>query len=194
MIAEQIRHRQVVVGEADQRLTACQTLQNLRGFVGAAGIQVDVRTQELDVVADLFRHAAVNTVEAAQCVSQLALLELNSRQSIRGVVANGFVDVAFEHGCNRVTGAQVHAVVEFEIADREFRRVDQRIQRVEARFVEAVVLREFGIEPRKRIEVQTLLRVVDRLGEIQVARTLVPVRTIAPRVSPQPRTARSRPR
>ena len=173
VVTEQVRDRQVVVGETDQRLAARETLQNLRGFVGAAGIEVDVRAQEFDVVANLLRHAPVNPVEALQRIGQLALLELNAREPIGGVVANRFVDVAFEHRRDRVPGAQVHPVVEFEVADRKLGGVDQRIQRVEVRLVEAVVLREFGIEPRKRLEVQPLLRVVDRLGEIQVARPFV---------------------
>ncbi len=97
----------------------CRRSQHLRGFGVPAEAHVDVRAQELDVVDDLLGHAAVDPVERVQRVVELAFLEVDAREPIRGIVAHGFVDVAFEHGRDRAAGAVVHAVVELEVADRE---------------------------------------------------------------------------
>ena len=62
----------------------------------------------------------------------------------------------------------VHAVVELEVADREFGAVDVIVQRIESGLVETVVLGELGVEPLERIEILSLVGVIERLAEIEV--------------------------
>ena len=170
MVRQQISDREVVIGEAAQSLRAFEPLEDRRRVVRASNGDIDVRAQKLDVVADLLGDAPVNAIEAVQRVIQLTVLKLNARESVRGVVANRFVDVAFQDGSDRVTGAQVHPIVEFEVSDRKLGRRDERIERVELRLIEPVVLRELCIEPRQCLEVEALVCVVQRLGKIQIAR------------------------
>src|SRR5262245_9646022 len=96
---------------------------------------------------------------------------MNAGEPIRGVVAHLLVDRAFEHGSDRAARAIVHAIVELEVADIELRFFQVAIQRIEGGLVDAAVLAELGIEPLERFEVVALLRVVNRLAEIPVARS-----------------------
>ncbi len=98
---------------------------------------------------------------------------MDTREPKGGFVAHAFVDVAFEHGGDRAAGSMVHPVTQLEVADRELRLVDVMVQRVERRLVQAVVLRELGVEPFQRIEVASLIRVVERFPEIQIPETVV---------------------
>jgi hypothetical protein len=62
----------------------------------------------------------------------------------------------------------MHAVAQLEIAQRELRVVDMVVQRVELGLVEAGMLADLGIEPLQRLEVVTLVRVIERLAEVQI--------------------------
>ena len=114
--------------------------------------------------------SADDAVERVQRVLELALLEVDPREPIRGIVAHGFVDCALEHGRDRAAGAMVHAIVELEVADGELRLAQVAVQRIERRLVDAAMLAELGVEPLERFEEVPLLRVVQRLAEIPVAR------------------------
>ena len=104
-----------------------------------------------------------------QRVLELAFLEVDARETIRGVVAHDLVDCAFEHGRDRAPGAVVHSVVELEVADGELRLAQIVVQRVERRLVDGAMLAELGVEPLERFEEMALLRVVQRFAEIPVA-------------------------
>jgi hypothetical protein len=86
----------------------------------------------------------------------------------RGLVANGFVDGAFEHRLDGAPRAAVHAVAELEVADREFGVVDVKVKRVESGLVESVIHGELGVEPLDRIEELSLVGVIKRLAEKEV--------------------------
>ena len=117
MVGQQISDREVVVGEAAQRLLTFQLFEDRRRVVSPTHGDIDVRAQKLDVVANLVGHASVNAVETVQRVGHLALLELNAGEAVSSIVARLFVDVAFQYRCDGVTGSQVHPIVEFEVSD-----------------------------------------------------------------------------
>jgi hypothetical protein len=71
----------------------------------------------------------------------------------------------------------VHAVVELEVADREFGVVDVKMKRVESGLVEAVVHGELGVEPLDGIEKLSLVGVIERLAEIEVPQVTARDRT-----------------
>ena len=93
---------------------------------------------------------------AVQRVLELALLEVDPREPISGLVAHCFVDRALEHRRDRAAGAVVHPVVELEVADGELRVVQVVVQRVERRLVDAAMLAELGVEPLQRVEEMAL--------------------------------------
>ena len=127
----QQRDAEVVGGEARQALRVLQPLQHLDRVARPAERQVDVRAQELDVVADLVGDFALDPLERLQRIVGLVLLEVDARQPEGRLVAHRLVDVAFEHRLDRAAGAVVHAVVELEVADRELGAVDVVVERVE---------------------------------------------------------------
>ena len=90
----------------------------------------------------------------------------------RGFVSYGFIDGAFEHCLDGAPSTLVHAVVEFEIADREFGVVDVIVKRIESGLIETVIHAEFGIEPLDCIEILALVGVIERFTEKQVLHVL----------------------
>ena len=183
----QQRDAEVVRCEAGQRLRALQTLEHARCVRWTAECHVDVRAQELDVVADRDRHLAADAIERDERIGRLVFLEVNAREAIGRFVAHGFVHRAVEHCLDRAAGAMVHAVVELEVADREFRFADVKVQRIALRLVDAAVQGELRIEPLQRLEVVPLVRVIERLAEIQVVQILARARTRGERTrQPEP--------
>ncbi len=132
----QQRDAEVVGRESAERLRALQALEHARCIRGTAERHVDVRAQELDVVADRDRHLAADAIERDQRIGRLVLLEVNAREAIGRFVAHGFVHCAFEHGLDGAAGALMHAVVELEVADRELGLADVKVQRVALRLIE----------------------------------------------------------
>ena len=88
------------------------------------------------------------------------------------VVVRDGRDVRLEHGANRTTGAVVHPVVKLEVADGELGVIDEGVERVELGLVDTVVQGDLGVEALERVEVALLVRLVERLAEMQIARTL----------------------
>ena len=114
---------------------------------------------------------------AIERIGRLVFLEVNAREAKGRFVAHGFVDCAVEHGLDGAAGAMMHAVVELEVADRELGFADVKLQRIALRLVDAVVQGELRIEPLQRLEVVALVRVIERLAEIQIAQILARART-----------------
>src|SRR5213595_3590974 len=100
---------------------------------------------------------------------KLALLEVDAGEPERGFVSHRFIDGTLEHCLDGAPCAVVHAVVEFEVADREFGVIDVVMQRVEFGLVKTVVHAEFGVEPLNCIEILALEGVIKRLAEIEVS-------------------------
>ena len=186
----QQRDAEVVGDKPGQALVALQLLEHLDGVARPARRHVDVRPQELDVVLDLAGTTPWIRAKRVQRIVELILLEVDAGEPERGLVSHGFIDGAFEHRLDGAPGAVVHAVVELEVADREFGVVDVIVQRIEFGLVETAVHGELGVEPLERIEELSLLRVVERLAEIEVVQRLV-ARATAGR-SDQRRGRRSR--
>jgi hypothetical protein len=74
----------------------------------------------------------------------------------------------------------VHAVVELEVAYREFGVVDVIMKRIESRLVQTAVLGELGVEPLECIDILPLVGVIERLAEIEVP----PAGRVQPRARP----------
>ena len=164
----QVGYAEVIRREPAEAFRSLQALQHLEGFRRFLLREVDVRAQELDVVADGFRNLAVDAVQREQRVFHLAFLEMNPGQAIGRVVADAFVDRALEHRRDRAAGTMMHAVTQLEIAERKLRVVHVVEKGVELGLVEPVVLADFGIEPLQRLEVIALVRVIERLAEVQI--------------------------
>ncbi|MDH4283353.1 MAG: hypothetical protein OEV36_11915, partial [Myxococcales bacterium] len=62
----------------------------------------------------------------------------------------------------------MHAIAELEVADVEFGVIDVNVERVEPGLVDPVVLGDLGIEPLERLEVVLLVRLVERLSEVEI--------------------------
>ena len=58
---------------------------------------------------------------ACERILRLAFLEVDARQAKGGFVAHALLDVALEHSANGAPGAQVHPVVELEVAHGKLR-------------------------------------------------------------------------
>jgi hypothetical protein len=86
----------------------------------------------------------------------------------RGLVSYRLIDGTFEHRLDGAPCALVHAIVELEVADREFGVVDVIVKRIEFGFVQNVVLGELGVEPLECIEILSLVGVIERLAEMEV--------------------------
>src|SRR5215813_4358321 len=102
-------------------------------------------------------------------VVKLTLLEVDAGEPERGLVSYGFIDGALEHCLDGSSCAVVHAIVEFEVADREFGLVDVVVQRVEFGLVKTVVHAELGVQPLDCIEILALEGVIERFTEIEVS-------------------------
>jgi hypothetical protein len=153
----QQRDTEVVRREPRQVVRALQRLERRDGVVRPPGGHVDVGAQELDVVLDRRGHLALDPGERVQRVVELALLEVDPRESVGGFVAHLVRDVGLEHRLDRAAGPVVHPVVELEVTDVELGVADVEVQRVEPRLVEAVVLAEFRVEPLERVEELSLV-------------------------------------
>ena len=100
---------------------------------------------------------------------KLTLLEVDAGEPERGLVSHRFIDGTLEHCLDSAPGAVVHAVIEFEVADREFGVIDVVVQRVEFGLVKTVVHAKLGVEPLDCIEILPLKGVIERLAEIEVS-------------------------
>ena len=164
----QERYAKVVGGEASQALRALQLREYRHGICRAPESQVDVRAQELEVVANRFGDLAVDSLQSMQRVLRLVFLEMDARETERGFIADDLVDVRFQHRLDGAAGAMVHSVVELEVADIELRGGAVGMERVALRLVDSPMLRQFRVEPLERFEVAALRRLENRFPEIQV--------------------------
>jgi len=146
-----------------ERLAAVNASVTVR--LGFDGVSVPAERQA--------RQEPFDPAESLQRVLELALLEVNAREPIGGVVTHLLIDRAFEHRGDRVPRAVVHSVVELEVADREFGVAQVIVERVELRLVERAMLGELGVEPLERVEEMALSRVVQRFAEVEVVQRLV---------------------
>jgi len=87
----------------------------------------------------------------------------------RGLVSYRLIDGTFKHRLDGAPCALVHAIVELEVADREFGVVDVIVKRIKCGFVQSVVLGELGVEPLECIEIVSLLGMIERLAEKEVS-------------------------
>src|SRR5215510_3795065 len=94
---------------------------------------------------------------------------MNAGKPERRLVSYGFIDGTLEHCLDSSPCAVVHAVVEFEVADREFSVIDVEVQCVELGLVKKVVHAKLGVEPLDCIEILPLEGVIERLAEIEVS-------------------------
>ncbi len=165
----QQRDAEVVANKPGQARVAPQRLEHLDGLARPACRHVDVGPQELDVALYLRGHRTRDPPERVERIVELTLLEVDAREPERGLISYGFIDGAFEHRLDGAPGAEVHAVVELEVADREFGIVDVVVQRIELRLVQTMVLGELGVEALQSLEVLSLVGVIERLAEIEVS-------------------------
>jgi hypothetical protein len=72
---------------------------------------------------------------------------MNPSESVGRIRTNRWIDVTLDHGTDCATGAVIHPIPEFEVADGELCLADIRIERVELGLVDSVVLSEFRVQP-----------------------------------------------
>jgi len=102
-------------------------------------------------------------------IVELTLLEMYSREPERSFVFYSFIDVPFEHGFDSAPCAVMHAVIEFEIADRKFGAIDVVVQSVEFGLVQTAIHDEFRVEPLECIEILPLIGVIKRFAEKEIS-------------------------
>ena len=73
--------------------------------------------------------------QRAHGVGNLPLLEVDSGQSIRCVIANDLIDRALENSLNRTTRTMVHPVTQLEVAERKLSIINVKIEGVALGFV-----------------------------------------------------------
>src|SRR5262245_11805178 len=159
---------EVVGNKSSQTLIGPQRFEHLHRFGRLACRHINVCPQELDVVFYFHRHHTLDPSQRVLCIVELTLLEMDARKPERRFVSHGFIDGAFEHRLDGATCTVVHAIVEFEVAYREFSVVDVIVQRIEVWLVETPVHSKLGIEALKGIEKLSLVGVIKRLSEKQV--------------------------
>ena len=71
----------------------------------------------------------------------------------------------------------MHPVPQFEITERKFGVIYMRIQRVEFRFVNLVMLPDFAVETFERLEEMPLMGVVEGLAKMQIVQLAAAART-----------------
>ncbi len=99
---------------------------------------------------------------------------MNAGEPERGFVSYGIIDGTFKHPLDGAPSSVVHAIVELEIAYREFGLVNVIVKRIESGLVQTVVLCEFSVEPLDCFEILALVGVIERFFEKEVP--LVPSR------------------
>ena len=107
-----------------------------------------------------------------QCIRELVLLKVDPGQPVRGIVTYDLIHRALENGPDRTSCTVVHSVTQFKIAERKFSVVDMVIERVEFRLVYLTVLFDFGIKALECFEEQSLVRIIERLTEVQILQFL----------------------
>ena len=116
----------------------------------------------------IFGGTSLDPSQSLQCIVELVLLEVNAREPESGFVSHGFIDGAFKHPLNGAPSFVVHAVVELEIADREFGLADVAVKSIESGLVQPMVLFEFGIEPLDCFEKLALVGAIERFVEKEI--------------------------
>ena len=159
---------EVVGDKPGQARIVLQVIEHFDGVVRPVCRHVDVRPQKLDIVLYLCGHGTLDSSQGLQCIVKLILLEVNASEPERGFISYGFIDGAFKHSLNGAPGSVVHAVVELEIADREFGLIDVIVKRIESWLVQTVVLCEFSVEPLDCFEILALIGVIEGFVEKEV--------------------------
>ena len=93
---------------------------------------------------------------------------MNAGEPERGFVSHGIIHGAFKHSLDGASSSIVHAVVEFEIAHREFSLVDVIVKRIQSGLIQTVVLCQFGVQPLDCFEILALVGVIERFVEKEV--------------------------
>jgi hypothetical protein len=83
-------------------------------------------------------------------------------------VSYGLIDGTVKHSLDSAPSFVVHAVIELEIANREFGLVDVVVKRVELGIVQTVVLCKFSIEPLDCFEILALIGVIKGFIEKEI--------------------------
>ncbi len=148
-------------------------MQARHRFFGAFLCKVDVGTQELDIVPNGLGNLAVDTVEREHRVFHLAFLEVNAREPVCGVIAYGLIDCALKHGLDRAACTMVHTIAKLEIAKRELGIIEMYIQTVELGLVNRHVLAHLAVQPLERLEVVSLVGLIQRLTKVEVIQIFI---------------------
>ena len=114
----------------------------------------------------------MDSLQSLQRLLRLVFLEMDARETERGFIADDVVDVRFQHRLDGAPGAMMHAVVELEVADIEFRGGEVVVERVALRLVDAPMLRQLRVEPLERFEIAALRRLENRFPEVQVLQVI----------------------
>ncbi len=147
--------------QSDSEIVACksfesfdieQAFQHRCRFRETAAGHVDLGTQEKQVVAYGVRDLAFDPIQGVKRIFRSIFVKIDTCQAIQGLVADRVGYVSFDDGGDGSPGPLVHAVGEFEIADRELGLPDMMIKSVQLGLIEAVMLLQLGIKTREGLE------------------------------------------
>ena len=168
-IVEQ-RNAEVERGKTFEAVGALQPPEYLGSIGWAANGKVNIGREKLNVVTDLRGHAPLDPAQGFERISHLSLLEVNACQPECGFVAHSLVHVTFQYRFDCATRTVVHPIVELEVANEKFSLLDVMEQRIQLRFVQAIMLAEFGIQAFQGLEVISLIGVVDGFAEVEITK------------------------
>src|SRR5262249_30864762 len=120
------------------------------------------------IVFDLWGRRTLDPSQRVLSLVELIPLEVDPRESERSLISHGFIDGTLEHPLDRASGALVHAVVQFEVADRKLGVADVIVESIECGLVDSSMQRDLGIEPLECIEILSLVGAIERLSEIEI--------------------------
>ena len=165
------RNAQVIGRKSFKTFSALQPLKYFDCLFKFPAKHINLCTQKKLVITNFFRDITGDFFDGAQRISGIIFLHKDTRQAICRLIAYRLLNVAFENGLDGSSGALVHPVGQLKIAHGKIGIVDLKVQRIESRVIQSVELPQLSIQPCDRIEVLTLLGVVERLTKIEILRS-----------------------
>jgi hypothetical protein len=106
----QVCDAEVIRSETGETLGILQSFQDVDRLLGTALREINIGSQEFDVITYRLGDLAIDTPEGAQSVSHLSFLEMNPRQPVGSIVTNRLIHGTFENGLDRTPRPVVHPV------------------------------------------------------------------------------------
>ena len=118
---------EVISAETFEAFPILEVSQNARGLGKAAVGHEDLRAQESQIVANLWRNSTADTLHGIQGIDRLVFLKVDPCQAENGLIAHRLLDVALDDRRDGAPGTLVHPIGQFEITHGKLGVVDMVI-------------------------------------------------------------------